>query len=189
MITKREKLINAILYFVNNTKYCHKLKIVKLIYYLDFWYYKETRKSVTGLEYLTFPMGPVPVTLQDGLEPEKIPNDFSQYFKTQNEEWDNGEGRTLHIVPKKKVDLSVFSQLELKTMEKIVFIFKDMKAEDISDSTHMKHSPWDKTMKEKGELKTIDYELAIDEDSPNISEEEIEERKEINELYNFMINY
>ena len=47
----REKLINAILYFVKNTQNCGKLKTLKLLYFLDFIHYKEIGRSVTGLEY------------------------------------------------------------------------------------------------------------------------------------------
>ena len=32
----REKLIDAIIYFVLNTKYCGKTKLFKLLYFLDF---------------------------------------------------------------------------------------------------------------------------------------------------------
>ena len=46
----REKLINAIIYFAQNTKYCGKIKLFKLLYFLDFWHFKQTGKSVTGLD-------------------------------------------------------------------------------------------------------------------------------------------
>ena len=65
---KREKLINAIIYFVRNTKHCHKLKLFKLLSFLDFEHYRQTGRSVTGLHYDAWPKGPVPSHLDEELE-------------------------------------------------------------------------------------------------------------------------
>ena len=59
----REKLINAIIYFAKNTTYCGKTKLLKLLYFLDFYQFKQTGKSVTGLDYFAWKMGPVPKEL------------------------------------------------------------------------------------------------------------------------------
>ncbi len=59
----RAKLINAIIYFANRTKYCGKTKILKLLYFLNFTHFKQTSKSVTGLDYFAWEMGPVPKVL------------------------------------------------------------------------------------------------------------------------------
>ena len=59
----REKLINAIIYFATHTKYCGKTKLLKLLYFLDFSHFKRTGKSVTGLDYFAWGMGPVPKEL------------------------------------------------------------------------------------------------------------------------------
>jgi len=37
----REKLLNAVVYFVKETKHCGVTKLVKLLYYLDFFHFKE----------------------------------------------------------------------------------------------------------------------------------------------------
>ena len=59
MTREKEKLGNAVIYFSENTEHCHKLKLFKLLYYLDFWHFKETGKSVTGLTYNAWGKGPV----------------------------------------------------------------------------------------------------------------------------------
>ena len=56
----REKLINAVLYFSQNTKFCGKTKLMKLLYFLDFMHFKQTGKSVTDLDYFAWEQGPVP---------------------------------------------------------------------------------------------------------------------------------
>jgi uncharacterized phage-associated protein len=61
----REKLINSIIYFLKNTKNCGKTKLFKLLYYLDFMHFRETGRSVTGLDYYAWDFGPVPKKLYD----------------------------------------------------------------------------------------------------------------------------
>ena len=67
----RAKLVNAIVYFGQHTKKCGMTKLFKLLYFLDFEHYKKTGRSVTGLRYFAWPMGPVPVSLKEELsQPE-----------------------------------------------------------------------------------------------------------------------
>lgn len=53
----REKLINTIIYFAIHVKKCGKIKLFKLLYFLDFEHYKQTGRSVTGLDYYAWKMG------------------------------------------------------------------------------------------------------------------------------------
>ena len=57
---QREKLLNAIIYFIANTKRCHTLKLFKLLYFLDFEHFRQTGQGVTGLRYVAWPKGPAP---------------------------------------------------------------------------------------------------------------------------------
>ncbi len=70
----RIKIINAIVYFANNTKYCGKTKLLKLLYFLDFRHFKETGKSVTGLDYYAWNMGPVPKDVYEELSGKMKPD-------------------------------------------------------------------------------------------------------------------
>ena len=56
-----KKYKNAILFFAKKTQNgtLGKLKIKKLLYYLDFDFFEKYGKSVTGDEYLRFEHGPV----------------------------------------------------------------------------------------------------------------------------------
>jgi len=38
---QREKLINVMVYFAQNTQKCCKIKLFKLMYFLDFEHYKQ----------------------------------------------------------------------------------------------------------------------------------------------------
>ncbi|MDD5614462.1 MAG: Panacea domain-containing protein, partial [Candidatus Omnitrophica bacterium] len=56
----KEKIINLIIYFSNNTKNCGLTKLFKLLAYSDFRHFKKTGKSITGLKYFAWDFGPYP---------------------------------------------------------------------------------------------------------------------------------
>ncbi|HOX84796.1 MAG TPA: Panacea domain-containing protein [bacterium] len=184
---EREKLLNAILYFVKNTDYCHKLKVLKLLYFLDFIHFKQTGRSVTGLDYEAWRKGPVPPSIFRELEPDKNPNDFKEYFFIEYEEFSNGMGKCLKILPRKKFNKKIFTKRELELLEQIAFIFKEAKSDDMSESTHLKNMPWDKTIKSKGESELIDYSLALDDQKDSLDFDILNDRikidKEFKELF------
>ncbi len=156
----REKLINAVLYFSQKTKFCGKTKLMKLLYFLDFMHFKETGKSVTDLNYFAWEQGPVPKTFF-----EEISNSPKRDLKSIVTI--NNTGEFQHISPKKgkKPDLDFFSPRELKLLKNIAFIYKDIQAKEISDISHLPNEPWSTTKSTKGMLELIDYTLAIDKES------------------------
>jgi hypothetical protein len=97
-----------------------------------------------------------------------------------------GEGFQ-QIQPKKKFDSQYFSKKEIKLLEDLAFIFEDAKADTMVESTHLKNEPWDRTLKEKGEFKKIDYMLAIDSDIVSMqydeAKERLEERSEMHKIF------
>ena len=172
----RKKLINAIIYFAKNTKYCGKTKLLKLLYFLDFFHFKQTGKSVTGLDYFAWEMGPVPKVLFEELSGNMKPDMKDAINELPTEGFQQ-------IRPKKKFDDVYFSKREKKLLEDISFIFRDAKAEDMVESTHLKNKPWDRTLKEKGEFQKIDYMLSIDSGIECLSYDEAKERmQEISEV-------
>lgn len=168
----REKLINAIIYFANNTKYCGKTKLMKLLYFLDFMHFKRTGKSVTGLDYFAWMMGPVPKDLFQELSGNMKPD-----MKAAIRELP-ADKEFQQISPKKRFNADYFSKKEMELLENISFIFKDAKADLMIESTHLKNEPWDRTLKEKGEFQKIDYMLAVDSDIVSLSFDEAHERME-----------
>ena len=167
----REKLINAIIYFAGKTKYCGKTKLMKLLYFLDFTHFKQTGKSVTGLEYYAWQMGPVPKDLFEELSGKMKPD-----MKATIQDL-SGEGFQ-QIQPKAKFDNQYFSKKEMELIEDIAFIFEDAKADAMVEASHLKNEPWDRTLTEKGEFKKIDYMLAVDSEVVSLSYDEASERNE-----------
>jgi uncharacterized phage-associated protein len=165
----REKLINAIIYFATHTKYCGKTKLLKLLYFLDFKHFKQTGRSVTGLDYFAWQMGPVPRDLFEELSDEMNPDLRAAIHKLAEEGFQK-------IRPKKRFDDQYFTKKEMELLEQISFIFEDAKADDMVESTHLENEPWDQTLKQKGEFKKIDYMLAVDSDIVSLPYEEAKER-------------
>ena len=173
----REKLINAIIYFAENTKFCGKTKLLKLLYFLDFRHFKRTGKSVTGLDYFAWDMGPVPRDLYNELTEDMKPDLQAAIKKLPKEGFQK-------INTKKKFNGDYFSKREMKLLEDISYIFRDSKADEMIESTHLANEPWDKTLKEKGRLEKIDYMLSIDNIDGSLSADEAQERKEeISEMH------
>ena len=162
----------------SNTNYCEKINLLKLLYFLDFKHFRQTGKSVTGLDYYAWEMGPVPKRLYDEI-PDKMNHDMRRaisVFKTN--------ANFIKVSAKGKFDGRYFSKKELKLLEEIAFIFKDAKSENMVESTHLFNEPWDTTIKCKGLYQNIDYMLAIDSDPSSISYDEANERKaERNEMF------
>ena len=173
----REKLINAIIYFAKNTRYCGKTKLLKLLFFLDFRHFKQTGKSVTGLEYFAWEMGPVPKDLFE--EFNNMKPDLNEAIRILSH-----EGGFQEIKPKKQFDDEYYSEKEKRLLEEISFMFRDAKADDMVEVTHLKNEPWHRTLKEKGAFAKIDYILAIDNMKDSLPYDEAKERmEEISEMH------
>ncbi len=70
-------------------------------------------------------------------------------------------------------------------MGRVADFFKELKADDMSEFSHMKRLPWRSVYQEgKGSGKPIPEDLALDldalvHDAPTIDREELEERREL----------
>ena len=180
---QREKLLNAIIYFLNNTKYCGKTKIFKLLYYLDFMHFRETGRSVTGLDYYAWKFGPYPTSLADEIASPQ--EDFKESISVQGGQTDNN---FTVMKSRKKFDDTFFAKRELRLLENVAFMFKEAKAENMVEASHLPNHPWDKTINLKGEKARIDYTLAVDDTDSSLSLEEVlerlKDREEIKKAFN-----
>ena len=173
----REKLINAIIYFAKETNYCGKTKLLKLLYFLDFYHFKQTAKSVTGLEYFAWEQGPVPKELFEELSGNMKVDLKDAISLASTEDFQK-------IVPKKKFNEDYFTNREKKLLKDLSYVFRDAKAEEMVEVSHLRNEPWDKTLKEKGPRQKIDYMLSIDDEENSLSYNEAKERmEEITEMH------
>lgn len=202
---EREKLINAIIYFVRKTKRCHKLKLFKLLSFLDFEHYRQTGRTVTGLSYDAWPMGPVPSELDEELDAPKP--DLTQAIGIFRERDDGRVERTIddfsrlemepqqeeafrHAIdqyvfkPKKRFNDKYFTKREMKIMGTLAEIFQEALGDDMKDVSHLKGLPWREVFGlGEGNGRPIPFELALASDPfihdiPTIDNDERDYREE-----------
>ena len=162
----RKKLLNAVLFFAKNTKHVNLTKLSKLLYFLDFTHFNQTGYPSIGLNYYTFPWGPVPrdfwLEIKDGNVPEDFRGKLALIPKTDDLAPNFKE---IEVRAIKGPDLSIFTPRETKILDDLAFIFREARAGEISEVSHLPKQPWDITIKESGENSLIDYLLSIDENS------------------------
>lgn len=154
----RQKMLEAIIFFARNTKDCGKTKLIKLLYLLDFEHFRETGRSVTGLDYYAWKMGPVPIQLYNELEDPK--EDFrASIGLTCKKKIDYP---TLMVEPKRDFDASVFSRRELKVMERLASEHHAKTAAEMVEVTHGENHAWARIWREgEGNNALIPYEVAL----------------------------
>jgi uncharacterized phage-associated protein len=179
---KRQKLLHAIVFFIKNTRQCHKLKLFKLLHFLDFEIYRQTGKSTTGLRYHAWPKGPVPKDLHDELKHPQP--DMRDVLIVRNAEADDPDSiGALQILARVPCDEDLFTKRELKVMRDLAEIFYDAKAADMSDVSHLRDQPWGRPWHqiykvEKRPQALIPYTLALDDRPDSITREQAEEIEE-----------
>ena len=157
----REKLLNVIVYFAQKTKNCAKTKLLKLLFFLDFEHFRETGRSVTGLKYFAWDLGPVPVELYEEMT-EKPKPDFLEKVNIKYKNEYGYERPTEKVVACVEFDPSHFSRRELRIMERLAKENYDKSGTSLADLTHEENSVWSLVWNdEKGKYKEIPYELSL----------------------------
>ena len=113
-----KKYKNIILFFARKIQNgtLGKLKLMKLLYYLDFDFFEKYGRSVTGDEYLRFEHGPVP---RMG---EKILKEMNgKEIKISRRKMAGGLNDQMHIeaLAGKEFDVNIFTREELLALEGI----------------------------------------------------------------------
>jgi uncharacterized phage-associated protein len=174
----RFKLLNAVLYFADNTKKPNLTKILKLLYFLDFTHFKETGYPSINLIYYAWKNGPVPKDFYNEVKEGKVPDDFADKLAIlPSDRWEqtHPERKEYIFKPIEKPNMSIFTPRELRIIDNLCDIYRDATASQMTEITHLPKEPWETTKKTKGLFKYIDYLLSIDDTSP-LSVEEAQER-------------
>jgi len=147
-----KKYKNLILFFAGKIKNgtLGKLKIMKLMYFLDFDYFEKYGKSVSGDEYLRFDNGPVPRMA------EKILKEMNgKDIKITKRKIGSGLNDQQHVDALKNFDMSLFSKEELLMMEEIANKWEKFSGTEMKTASHGE-APWIATKPNN----VIDYNLA-----------------------------
>jgi len=147
-----KKYKNIILFFANKIRNgtLGKLKMMKLLYFLDFDYFEKYGNSVTGDKYLRWDNGPVPYIAEkildkmDGAE-----------IKILKRKVGSGYNDQLHIEALKNFDINLFSREELLMMEEVADKWERHTGAEMKSASHGE-APWIATKPNE----FIDYNLA-----------------------------
>lgn len=163
---EREKLINAIVFFAKNTLHCGKIKLFKLLYLLDFEHFKETGRSVTGMDYRAWEMGPVPHELWrewPALRNGSAAADISGAVDIVCES--TGDFELQKVVPISDFNADHFSRRELRLMEGLADRFRTERTKPLINFTHQLLGPWQIIWQDgQGNNDSIPYSLAVQDD-------------------------
>jgi putative zinc finger/helix-turn-helix YgiT family protein len=124
-----EKFINMILYFATNGVL--KTKLMKLLWYSDFLYFKRQTVSITGATYVKYPYGPV-------LKDHDLTLAHLQHMNViEVDERTNDEGWIMMMIKASEpFDSTIFTEDELETMGEIEAYFRDYGSRKISEYAH-----------------------------------------------------
>ncbi len=163
---EREKLIHAINFFAQNTRKLGKTKLFKLLYFTDFEHFKQTGRSMTGLGYFAWPMGPVPVSLQNEI-PAPQP-DMEAIVSFEEIALANGSAMTT-VKPKADFASHYFSPRELRIMGALAGEHYNSDANAMVEATHLENLPWDRVYNQENKQQAeIPYELALKADEKDM---------------------
>lgn len=187
---EREKLANAIVFFIHSIKNLNKTLLMKLLYDFEFRHIAKKGKPVFGLKYLAWKKGPVPVDVFSEISDYNTLRGFESYFKViQIKSFADGDKYDeYNFITKKTPDLQYFTQSEIDLLERIAYIYKNATAAMASKITHEKGKPWEITVKNSGLDSEIDYELAFEERTSD--DDDLEMAKErLNNWYQLEQNF
>ena len=149
-----KKYKNVILFFANKIQNgtLGKLKLMKLLYFLDFDFFEKYGKSVTGDEYLRFENGPVPRMAEKILKSSK-----GKEISIINKKIGQGYNDQQLIQPcdDKDFDIKLFSKEELLMMEEVEEKWEKFSGAEMKNASHGE-APWIATKPND----VIDYNLA-----------------------------
>ena len=144
-----DKVINLVLLLSENGVL--KTKLLKEMFYCDFYAYKTLGSSITGLEYAKLPYGPVPDSFDFILN--NLTN--SNIISYDVEYADNYEA---HLITKNQdVDTSIFTKEESDIINKIINFFEKFNTSQIVDYSHK-----EKAFTDTEKLDKISYDFAFD---------------------------
>jgi uncharacterized phage-associated protein len=130
---------NAVLYFIKycNNQYLHATKLNKLLYYLDFVYFRDHQKLVTGDAYIHQGYGPVPARIDEILTKLKSEGAIDTEVIPHND----GEMINFRLKDASQFDESVFLPEQKKLLKQICDEFGSWPTEKIVAQTHLE-APW-----------------------------------------------
>ena len=149
MGVNKEKYVNAILFFATHTPNLGRVKLNKLLYFLDFDHFEKYGNPVTGDLYENNELGPVPVSA------EKFVSDMESKGLVEVVIEPVIDYVRYHIVPRVRYDASIFEPSEVEMLCAVAEKWANHTAKEMVIASHGE-APWIAT--KLGEI--IPYPLA-----------------------------
>jgi uncharacterized phage-associated protein len=149
-----EKFTEMVVYFSERTK-PFKTKMNKLLFYSDFLMFKQTCFSISGVRYHAIDMGPVPNNFQSIFEYLANKDEIDIYTTEISKGYTGEQFRGRKDRP---FNADLFSEIELKTLERVANAFKQTSATKIVELSHMENA-WKDNEKDK---RAIRYDYAFE---------------------------
>ena len=173
---EREKLIEAVKFFAQNTRKLGKVKLFKLLYFLDFTHFRDTGRPVTGMEYFAWKMGPVPKVLFEELVDPGRDWAGNCDFKLVK----IAKGEMLTVNPLSDFRPEHFSKRELRLLRELCDQFKNSDADQLIEETHLENLPWHQIFEvEKRKQALIPYPMSLKKQDKELMLSAIGERESV----------
>ena len=131
MINK--KLLELILYIAEKSKRDPSFGVIKLnktLFIADFRRYGQVGKSITGADYIHFPLGPAPNGIPE-IQEELVTKDRAEIKEVLY--FDYTQKR---IIAKDKPDLSLFDKEELELIDQVIRENRNLNGTELSEWSH-----------------------------------------------------
>ncbi len=149
-----EKFTEMVVYFSEKLS-PYKTKMNKLLFYADFFMFKQSCFSISGAHYKAIDMGPVPNNFQSIFEYLVNKNEIDIYTT----EFPNGyTGEQFKSKKDRAFNAELFTDNELMALEKVSTVFKETSTYDIIQLSHLEEG-WKKNEKDKS---VISYTYAFE---------------------------
>ncbi|WP_407270772.1 type II TA system antitoxin MqsA family protein [Radiobacillus sp. PE A8.2] len=123
-----DKVIQMILFFSESG--VNKTVLLKYLFYSDFLYFKRSLISMSGLSYLKYKHGPVP------LKYDLLLNTLQETGYIEIDEEDNEDFIRITIKSNDEFDEELFDSSELEVLQKVKEFFKGYGSGKISEFSH-----------------------------------------------------
>lgn len=123
-----DKIVDIVRYLANSCKVksLYKVKLMKMLWYIDALSYKSTGSSMTGLVYKSQPMGALPISHELIIDLKGI----------NYEEIDFGEGTGYHFIADNNNEYSYITPEEQEIIDEIIENFGGATRTSIIESMH-----------------------------------------------------
>ena len=122
-----DRLKNIMLYILNKCGDVWCTKMNKLLFYVDFLSYRDRGMAMTGLVYRAIDFGPVP---------DRWERVYSEFAEVKQELHQVGEFVGSKLKALEDVDVSLFTDEELKVLDAVCSCFGSMSSREISRVRH-----------------------------------------------------